>query len=143
MANPNRNELLVTVGGVDILLRPTFENISSMESVMGGVAYLNWKFSKGMAGITKEDSAQDRVRKFDPKSMPSMTELAQVIFFNQVATNEDDPTKKKYSLEQIWDLVLKEGISVMPKITMFIAMMTMGDKLAVKADEVSPSEKKS
>jgi hypothetical protein len=143
--NPNRNELELTLGQEKILLRPTFENVAAMEQAIGGLAYLGWKFSKGFQTLKTGETTDGgpMIKGFDPKNMPTLTEIAQVIYYNQVATKKDDPTLKKFSLEEIWDLVKMEGIKILPVVTVFITRITAGDKTAVTLDEMSPSEKKS
>lgn len=143
MENLKRNEMEITLGAEKILLRPTFENVAAMEGAIGGLAYLGWKFSKGFQRMQKGTAVSDALANFDPKNMPSLTEMAQVIYFNQAATKADDPTLKKFSLEEIWDLVKMEGIKILPVVTIYISRITAGDKTSATLDELSPSEKKS
>src|SRR5690606_7558027 len=108
--NSARNELIVKLGGEEILLRPTFENISSMESNLGGVAYLGWKFSRGVViGKDGKPDLSGGNTERAVKSLPSMNEVAQIIYYNQAAVKPEDPTQKKYSLEEIWEKMLKNG----------------------------------
>ena len=131
MANKYKNEMEIKLGQETILLRPTFENISDMESNVGGLTYLAWKFSRGLAlGGTQEAI----------KLMPSITELAQIIYYNQAARKEDDLTLRKYSLEDIWVLVQEEGIKLTKPVTEYLSVITAGNKNAAQLPE---SEKKS
>lgn len=140
MANKFRNELEVKLGGVDILLRPTFENLSAMESDIGGIGYLGYKFSRGVRlenGKLKEDTETAI------KNLPTLTEAAKIIFHNQAATDPNDSTKKKYSLEEIWDMVLIEGASVSRQVMKYVVLLTAGDKNRSNVDELNEEEKKS
>lgn len=138
--NSARNELIIKLGGEDILLRPTFENVSSMESNLGGVAYLGWKFSRG--AVKDINGVMDTTKAI--KSLPSMSEVAQIIYYNQAAVKSDDPTQKKYSLEEIWDRLLKNGAggTVVRDVTMYLAKLTAGDKINT-IDDMTDAEKKS
>lgn len=133
MENKFRNELEVTLSGEKILLRPTFENIANMESNVGSIAYLAWKFSRGVTvqgdGTTKPN--EDMI-----KSFPSLSETAQIIFYNQA--------EKKLSLEEIWDLILKNGNpkDLMIKVTVFIGRTLSGGNFD-EEKEATEEEKKS
>jgi hypothetical protein len=142
MANKFRNELEITLGSEKILLRPTFENLAAMESDLGGVAFLSWKFSRG---LRMENGKVDpnSVNELSLKSLPSMTETAKIIYYNQAATKPEDPTQKKYSLEEIHQMVLEEGAGACKHVILFIGKVTAGDKTAQTIDEMTPEEKKS
>lgn len=127
MENKFKNEMEITLAGEVILLRPTFENLAAMESKLGGVAYLAYKFGQG---IDIETGNIDQLK--SAKAMPSMTETAQIIFYNQA--------EKKYSLEEIYDLCLDEGVRVCAKAVLFLVKMTAGNKLQ---KEPSKRQKKS
>lgn len=127
MENKFKNEMEITLAGEVILLRPTFENLAAMESKLGGVAYLAYKFGQG---IDIETGNIDQLA--SAKAMPSMTETAQIIFYNQA--------EKKYSLEEIYDLCLDEGVRVCAKAVLFLVKMTAGNKLQ---KEPSKRQKKS
>lgn len=122
MENKFRNEMLINVGGEEILLRPTFKNIAAMENALGGVAYLAFKFGKGIDVETK---------KIDPevssKSLPTMTEAAQIVFYNQAEPN--------LSLEEVHELCLAEGIKVCFQVVLFLVKVTAGNKLAAEPSE--------
>lgn len=133
----------VKVGPETILLRPTFENIAAMESVVGSVSYLGWKFSRGIRQNAEGGVDARTLNTAEAiKGMPSMTEVAQIIYFNQAATKENDATRKKFSLEEIWDLVSQEGMRLVLPIMTYIANITAGDKMA-NTDAPSEAEKKS
>ena len=130
MENKFRNELEIEVAGTKILLRPTFENIAAMESNVGAVAWLGWKYSRGHG---TKDAA---------KSIPPLTECAKIIYFNQAATDPQDATQKKFNLEQTWDLVLQAGAPVVKDVMTYLARLTAGNK-SVDGEAVSEAEKKS
>lgn len=135
--NKFRNEMEIELGSERILLRPTFENIAAMEANVGSVAYLGWKFSRGIR-LGADGKAQ--VTDGAVKALPSLTECAQIIFFNQAATKPDDPTLKKFSLEEIWDLVLQHGSTICKTIVQYLAKITAGDKPTVEKPQESIAE---
>jgi hypothetical protein len=124
--NPVRNEYEITVGGEVILLLPTFQNIAAMENAVGGLNYLAWKFSRGSIG--KQINVERLV-----KDLPYMTELAQVIFYNQA--------EKKFTLEQIWELVKAEGADLTIPVSKFLGRITAGSNRTVEG--LDDAEKKS
>ncbi len=134
--NKFRNEMEIKLGLEKILLRPTFENIAATETHVGGLAFLAWKFSigsRGGAGMLEM-----------AKSLPTLTECAAIIFYNQAATKENDATKKKFSLEEIWEFVQAEGMKdVIHNITMYLARITAGSVKVDELDKMSEAEKKS
>lgn len=123
--NPARNEFEMDLGSEKILLRPTFENLSAMESKLGGLAYLTFKFAKTVeTGVPNMEQLT--------KSFPSFTETTQIIFFNQV--------EKKYSLEQIHELVMETGIKACAQAVHFLVKCTAGStktKLSASAKKKS------
>jgi len=125
MENKFRNEMEIELAGEKILLRPTFENVASLESMAGSLAYLGWKFSRGLS---------------DGKNMPGLTDFAQIIYHCQAATKSGDPTRKQYSLEEIWDKVQQAGVILLRPLTEFIARVTAGDRTV---NELSERQKKS
>lgn len=127
MENKFRNEMEIKLGPEKILLRPTFENIAATEANVGALQYLAVKSSRGMK---------------DPKHGLSMSEIAQIIYYNQAAVNSEDVTKKKFSLEQIWDLVMQEGLYLFQPMLVFLARMTAGNKFA-SLEGLTEEEKKS
>lgn len=107
MANKYRNELEITLGGEKILLRPTFENIANLEGNLGfGVPTFAYRLHK----ISSKSEA------------PSMTEMAKVAYHCQA--------DKKFSLEQIWDLCMIDGVAFSAEILKFVSQITVGDKAA-------------
>lgn len=127
MENKFKNEMEIKVGGEKILLRPTFENLAAMETKMGGLAYLAFKFGQGIDIDTK---TVDQLK--SAKSMPSLTETAQIIYYNQA--------EKKFTIEQIFDLCMDEGIKVCAQAVLFLVKCSAGNKLA---KEPSEKQKKS
>lgn len=141
MENKFRNEMEITVGGQKILLRPTFENLAAMESVLGSLAYLGWKYSRGVV-IDKKGNVQTNMEQAI-RSLPPLSDAAKIIFFNQAATRPDDPTLKKYSLEEIWAFVLEEGTSVTKQVVQYLARVTAGNKTLDGIGDDEDKEKKS
>jgi len=136
--NPFRNEAVIKLGAEEILLRPTFENIAAMESAVGAVSYLGWKYSKAHQLSVSKASLNDII-----KASPPLSEIAQIIFYNQAATHPDDETKKKFSLEEIWSLVQHEGVRVVSPVVSYIATMVAGDKVTKPEENLETEEKKS
>jgi hypothetical protein len=122
MENKFKNEMLIEVGGEKILLRPTFENLAAMESKMGGLAYLAFKFGQG---IDIESKTVDALK--SAKAMPSMTDTAQIIYFNQA--------EKKFSQEEIFDFCLADGIKVCAQAVLFLVRCSAGNKLLAEPSE--------
>lgn len=129
MANKYKNEMEIKLGAEVILLRPTFENISDTESNVGGIPYL--------AFITTRSSQPGLTVEQITKLMPPMSLMAQIIYYNQADVKEDG--KRKFTLEEIWDLVQDEGIRITGPISKYIGVMTSGNKIA---PEFSDAEKK-
>jgi len=126
MENLFRNEMMMKIAGVEILLRPTFENLAAMESKMGSIAYLAFKYG-----------AKIDLKNPDPKEMikcaPPVTDTAMIIYYNQAV--------HKYTLDEILDLVLTEGsLQVGMQIIPFLLRMSAGNKNIPQATE---EEKKS
>lgn len=122
MENKFKNEMEIEVGGEKILLRPTFENLAAMETKMGGLAYLAFKFGQG---INLETKSVDQL--ISAKSMPSLTETAQIIYFNQA--------EKKFSQEEVFDLCLNEGIKVCAQAVLFLVKCSAGNKMQREPSE--------
>ncbi len=143
MENVKRNEMEIQVGPEKILLRPTFENLATLEAKVGSLSYLGWKFSRGVR-VKREsttDFKMDRTLNSElAKDMPSLTEVAQIIYICQASTDPQDINKKKFSIEQIWDLVIGEGTVMVNRLLPFLAKLCAGNKLS--PDELSESEKK-
>lgn len=115
--NTFKNEHTVKLSGVEILLRPTFENIEAVESNVGSVSYIGWKYS------SLNKTLEQKV-----KSLPPATELAKIIFYSQAHRKEDGTPK--LSLQEIWDLIIDNGIrkDLINDIVIFITKMTVGAK---------------
>jgi len=108
MANKHRNESMIKVGEVEVLLRPTFENCANLESALGyGIPMLAFNMMN--------------------KKLPGLTEVAKVIYFCQA--------EKKHTLEEIWDLIMIEGIGSSTQVLHFIGQITTGDKTQVAVSE--------
>lgn len=135
MENKFRNEMEITLAGQKILLRPTFENIAAMEAQVGSVVHLVWKFSRGV-------SKDGKVTAGAIASFPPLSDCAQIIYYNQAATKPEDPTLKKYSLEEIWDMVIVEGASACKGVVEFLGRMMSGSKVTAKELEEAEEEKK-
>lgn len=120
--NTFRNEQIVKLGDKEILLRPTFENIAAMEAEMGGIAYLAFKYGKGVNVDTKQIDPE-----ISAKSYPPLSETAKIIFHNQA--------EKLYTLDQIFQMVLEEGIRASATIVLFLVKMTAGNKFAKEPSE--------
>lgn len=124
MGNKFRNEMEIKLGETKILLRPTFENIAATETNVGPIAYLGWKISRARAESEKKNASLDKAL----RSVMPLTEIALIIYYNQAATDPNDSTQKKFSREEIWDLVCIEGMGVSKPIIQFIARMVAGGK---------------
>jgi hypothetical protein len=111
--NKFKNEKVIKLGEVEILLRPTFMNCADLEAGLGyGLPMLAYNLAQ--------------------KKLPNMTDLAKVIYFCQA--------ERTKSLEEIWDLVQSEGMMIAGPVLEFIGQITAGDKTA---PELSESQKKS
>jgi hypothetical protein len=108
MANKYRNEMMIKIGEVEILLRPTFQNCANLEAALGyGIPMLAFNLMN--------------------KKLPGLADMVQVIFFCQA--------DKKLTLEEIWDLVMVEGIGSSTQVLQFIGQITTGDKTQVAVSE--------
>lgn len=146
MENKFRNELELKIGKAKILLRPTFSNIAALESNVGGISYLAWKFSRG---LREQFQNKDKV---DPdrtegavKSLPTITEVAQIIYYCQAA-HDPDEKGKPLELEEIFKMIISQGTSIhlSAQITAFIGRMLAGDKFDEnEVKEVTEEQKKS
>lgn len=124
MENLHRNEMEIDLDSVKILLRPTFENLSAMESKLGGLAALTFKYGSQMSGQKTDDFAQMA------KAFPTHTETVQIIYYNQL--------EKKYSIDEICELVLSTGVKACSQALLFLVRCTSG----AKPSQLSPSAKK-
>lgn len=119
--NKFRNEHEIELAGEKILLRPTFENMAAMEQAVGSLLYLAVKFSGGL----KKGGQIER-------SMPSMTECAQIIYHCQA--------EKKLTLEETFDACMDHGLSVTRPVLEFLTKCSAGNK---HQQDLTPDEKKS
>jgi hypothetical protein len=134
MGNKFRNETEIVLGETKILLRPTFENIAAMESTVGSVAWLGWKYSRGIR--LNEDGKPVSSNDIEQtiKALPPLTEAAKIIYFNQA--------EKTYSQDEIWDMVQGAGIGIAKQVVLYLAKVTSGNKTVDEA-EATEGEKKS
>jgi len=103
--NKYKNEKLINVGGTEILLRPTFNNCASLEGDLGyGLPQLAFNLTKA--------------------KLPAMTELTKVIYHCQDVKNLNQ--------EQVWELVMGEGVGIMAVVLEFVARITIGNKANVE-----------
>lgn len=110
--NQYKNEKVIKLGGVEILLRPTFDNCASLEGDLGyGLPQLAFNMSKA--------------------KLPAMTDLTKVVFHCQAV--------KKLTREEVWDLVMIEGVGLMTDILVFIANITTGAKHKVEEKKSQPA----
>lgn len=116
--NTFKNEYKVKLGEKEILLRPTFDNIAALEGDLGGLSWLAWKFTQGA------------------RTMPSQTECVKIIFHSQALKEGEG----HLSLDEIFDLVMDEGLAIVKPIMEFLTIVTAGNKLA---PEMSDKQKKS
>lgn len=106
-----KNEKTINLVGKEILLRPTFANCEALESDLGyGLPVLAHNLSK--------------------QKLPGMTEITKVIFHCQA--------QKLLTKDEIWELVMAEGMMVMTQILIFIGQITAGDKFAVEKKNQPP-----
>lgn len=132
MQNKFRNEHTVILGSekIPVLLRATFENIANTEQKFGGIAYLTWKFSRGIRVADGKVDTASLVSEQAIKSMPTLTECAEIIYLNQANTKENNASQKQYSLEDIWTLVSQTGPRVCHEVIAYLGIVTAGDKYA-------------
>jgi len=148
--NQFRNEMEISVGAEKILLRPTFKNIAELETNLGSIAWLAWKFSRGVTqGSDGKVDANSFATSDFVKSQPSFTDIAQIIYYCQADTDPSDASKRKYSLEEIWGKVINSGAAktLIIEITIFIGKMLAGanfdENKNASEKETQESEKKS
>ena len=137
MENKFRNEIEISLGDEVILLRPTFENIAMTETHIGSISYLAWKFSRGVRmGDDGKVDPKSLNSEETIKSLPSLTEISQVIYYNQA--------DRKFTLEQVWDLVMGSGKAreLISAITIYVGRMLSGGDFDEKK-EMTVEEKKS
>lgn len=116
--NKFRNEMVIKLGAVEILLRPTFENIANVESKLGGIHYLAFKYGQG----ANESKVVDQV-----KHSPTMTDISLIIYFCQA---DDAEGNKPYTLAEISDMVQGYLFQASALVVKFLSLMTAGNKMA-------------
>lgn len=123
--NKYKNEALIKVGEVEILLRPDFENLSAFESSVMTMDQFAFNLSKART--------------------PSMSQLVQTLFYFQAARKPDGT--RLLNLEEINLLVMNHGgIALQVPIMGFLARCVSGSATGVDQavdKAVSESEKKS
>jgi hypothetical protein len=109
----------IEIGGEKILLRPTFKNMAAMETEMGSISSLVFKYGKNISANPTESEIRS--------ALPPLTDSAKVIFYNQA-----DP---KYSIEEIYEKCLAEGVKCGAYVMLFLVRCTSGNKLAKEPTE--------
>jgi hypothetical protein len=117
--NKFRNEKKITLGEVEILLRPTFANIATVETELGSIAALAIKISSG-----KENS----------DSQVPINLIAKFFYLMQV--------EEKYSQEDIFQMVIEEGYqSCRIQLLQFFILLTAGKKSMALMDQAQQEKK--
>ncbi len=118
MANPDRGEVEVKLGGKTWTMRPTFQGLREVEHKTGlGVMELARRFGEGKA---------------------SLDHVAQVLAIGVRAANDDAP-----DYEQIGEMLVRQGMNdVLVPIIVFLASAFVGDRaknlLAPQGKAASP-----
>ena len=116
--NKFKNEKVIKIGEVSILLRPTFENISRLEAELGGVQYLAFKYAQGM-------EARSKLEKI--KFMPQLTECARIIYICQA--------EKTFTIDEVYEKLQDDFAGVQAGLLQFITGMMGGNKMAPDLSE--------
>lgn len=120
--------MIITIAGEKILLRPTFENMAMMEGKLGSIGSMIYKYGAAAAVSNLNHATM-------MKSLPPLNEAAQIIFFNQA--------EKKYSIDEIYEKCLEEGIKVGAEVLLFLVRCTSGNtKLAEPTEKQKKNSKK-
>lgn len=120
--NPFKNEKQIKLGEVEILLRPSFENVAALENNVEPVMAITQRLTKGAAKVP-------------------ITLLAQIIYYCQAARKPENLEAYYYSLEEIWTMLQTTGSAeIFNPVLVFIGQVFAGDKTA---NELSESQKKS
>lgn len=99
MANKYKNEKIIKLGDVEILLRPTFENLAAFESNVFTLDEFMVRLVKG--------------------KLPRLSDLVRCIYFFQA--------EKKFNLEQVNELVMNTtGIQISTQVLPFISKCVGG-----------------
>ena len=113
MANTYKNEKDITLNGVTITLRPSFENMANVESKLGSIAYIAWKFSTFATNM---------------KNLPGLSELTTIIYYFQAA-HDKESGKTLLSLEDVYNHVAAEGVfKMITPMLEFLSQCTAGNK---------------
>lgn len=128
--NAVKNEQTVKLGAEEILLRPTFGNLAALETNVGSISYLGWKYGRVFMP-RKEISIEEKI-----KSIPPLTEAAQIIYYCQASVDPNDENKKKFSKEEIWELLRdSKGVKVFEDVALFLSRAGAGGE---KKEEEKP-----
>lgn len=120
MANTYKNEKDITINGVTITLRPSFENMANMESKLGSIAYVAYKFSQFATNM---------------KNLPGLSELTTVVYYMQAA-HDKESGKTLLSIEEVYELIAAEGVfKMISPILEFLSQCTAGNKAAPSVSE--------
>lgn len=123
--NPLKNEFLLSIGGREILLRPTFENMVNTESKVGAIAHLAWRLTQ--------------VSPFPTKQLLGFSEMVMIIYYMQAA-HEKAEGKTPLTMGEIYELAVSEGvIKLVAPLLEFLGKVTAGNK---QETELSESVKK-
>jgi hypothetical protein len=88
-----------------------------MEAKLGGLAALTFKYSKN---VTSENQNSKDMAEIS-KCFPSFSETTQIVFYNQV--------EKKFTLDEIHELVLDAGVKACAQAVTFLVRCTSGSKI--------------
>ena len=120
--NPFKNEKVIKLGEVEILLRPSFENIAALENNVEPLMSITQRMAKGATKVP-------------------VTLIAQIIYYSQASRKAENLDAYFYSLEEIWGMLQTCGVaSVFNPVLGFIGQVFAGDKTA---NEMSEAQKKS
>lgn len=121
--NKLKNEYILKLGEKEILLRPTFSNLTHVESSVGSLTYIAYLITAGSK---------------DPKKTLSFTDVAKIVYFCQANKKVDG--SPELSLDDVWELIQEAGaFRVYGEVSIFISQVTAGNK---NAPEVPESVKK-
>jgi len=122
--NKFKNEKLFKIGSLEILCRPTFENMQAFETYVVNLNKLQWNvFTAGKDG------------KKMAEALLTTTQAALSLFHLQA--------EKKFTLDQIWDACLEHGpTKVVADVTPYCLLLGSKEIDADKLKEISEEEKK-
>lgn len=132
--NPVKNEYTIKLGDEEILLRPHFENLASLENNVGSISYLGWLYGRQYA--QKDLTIEDKI-----KRTPPLTTSVEIIYWCQASRKPDDPNQRLYSKEEIFEKVLNTvGVRIKDDIILFLGQAGAGGKKASKEAEDTKSD---